>query len=56
MAQPARPILPLADLAAGLVASATAPARLALRLFAVASSAFGEPAELEMLVRAQLMD
>jgi len=38
------------------VASATAPARYALRLFAVASSAVGEPAELEMLVRARLLD
>lgn len=56
MAQSRRPVLPLAGLAAGVVASATAPARLALRLIAVASSAFGEPAELEMLVRARLMD
>jgi hypothetical protein len=56
MAQPKRPFVPLADLAAGVVASATAPARMALRLLAVASSAFGEPAELEMLVRAHLMD
>lgn len=40
----------------GLLASATAPARFALRLFALASSAVGEPAELEMLVRAHLLD
>jgi hypothetical protein len=51
-----QPILPLTGLAAGVVASATAPARLALRLLVVASSAIGEPAELEMLVRARLMD
>jgi len=56
MAQPSRQPHPLADLAAGVVTSATAPARLALRLLSVASSAFGEPAELEMLVRAHLMD
>jgi hypothetical protein len=54
--QPTRQLHPLSDLAAGVVASATAPARLVLRLFAVASSAIGEPAELEMLVRARLMD
>jgi len=47
---------PLAGLAAGVVASATAPARLAMRLLAVASSAIGEPAEVEMLVRARLLD
>jgi len=46
----------LAGLAADVVASATAPARLALRLMAVASSALGEPAEVEMLVRARLLD
>ena len=57
MAQPkTSSFIPLADLAAGVVSSATAPARLALRLLAVASSAIGEPAELEMLVRAHLMD
>lgn len=46
----------LGGLAAGLMASATAPARMALRLLAVASSAIGEPAELEMLLRARLLD
>jgi hypothetical protein len=46
----------LAGLAAGVVSSATAPARLALRLIAITTSAFGEPAELEMLVRARLLD
>ena len=56
MSLPRRQLHPLSDLAAGVVAGATAPARLALRLFAVASSAIGEPAELEMLVRARLMD
>lgn len=60
MVQPLRPsrrhAVPLADLAAGVVSSATAPARLALSLLAVASSALGEPAELEMLVRAHLVD
>jgi hypothetical protein len=56
VAQPRRQIHPLTNLAAGVVTSATAPARLALRLFAVASSAIGEPAELEMLVRAHLVD
>jgi len=53
--QPRQPLLLRPGLA-GLVASATAPARFALRLFAVASSAVGEPAELEMLVRARLLD
>lgn len=59
MAQTRRPVhalADLADLAVGIVGSATAPARLALRLLAVASSAIGEPAELEMLVRAHLVD
>jgi len=56
MAQRRQPLVPLTGLAAGLVASAAAPARVALRLLAVASSAIGEPAELEMLVRAHLMD
>jgi len=56
VAQPRHPIHPLTGLAAGFVASATAPARLALRLLSVASSAIGEPAELEMLVRARLME
>ncbi|MGN6522459.1 MAG: hypothetical protein ACTHMZ_04515 [Actinomycetes bacterium] len=56
MAQGRLPALPLSGLAAGVVASATAPARLALRLLTVASSAVGEPAELEMLVRAHLLD
>lgn len=56
MAQRSQLALPLGGLAAGLVASATAPARMALRLLAVASSAIGEPAELEMLLRARLLD
>lgn len=56
MAQRRQQVLPLAGLAAGVVASATAPARVALRLLAVASSALGEPAELEMLLRARLLD
>jgi hypothetical protein len=47
---------PLAGLASGVVASATAPARLALLLFSLAASAVGEPDELEMLVRAHLLD
>jgi hypothetical protein len=46
----------VAALAASAVASATLPARLALRLVALTASAVGEPAELEMLVRARLLD
>ena len=55
MSQP-RPSLPLGGLAASMVASATLPARLALRLVALTASAVGEPAEVEMLVRARLLD
>ena len=56
MSQHHRPPSPLAGLAATVVASATLPARLAMRLVAVAASAVGEPAEVEMLVRARLLD
>lgn len=56
MAQSGLQIPPLDGLAAAVVASATAPARIALRLFAVASSAIGEPDEVEMMVRAHLLD
>lgn len=56
MYQPRRPAHPLSGLAATVVASATLPARLALRVVALTASAVGEPAEVEMLVRAHLLD
>ena len=56
MSPPSRSSTTIAGLAATVVASATLPARLALRLVALTASAAGEPAELEMLVRARLLD
>ena len=56
MPQPRYSVNPLSGLAASMVASATLPARLALRLVAVTASAVGEPPEVEMLVRARLLD
>lgn len=56
MSYPRRTTNSVAGLAASVVASATLPARLALRLVALTASAVGEPAELEMLLRARLLD
>ena len=56
MSQRRLPPRPLTGLAAGVVSSATLPARLAWRLLARTASAVGEPAEVEMLVRARLLD
>lgn len=56
MSQPRPSTNPLSGLAATMVASAILPARLAMRLVAVTTSAVGEPAEVEMLLRARLLD
>lgn len=56
MTQPRYSANPISGLAASVVASATLPARLALRLVTVTATAVGEPPEVEMLVRARLLD
>jgi hypothetical protein len=56
VSQPRRTPSPIAGLAATMVASATLPARLAMRLVALTASAVGEPDEVEMLLRARLLD